>query len=144
MKRIIYFLPLIFCSIIFTSCNKDDETSQAIDYEYHVHIHSPSNSVMHLSETMEIEIEFESHNGESVHHINVRIFDKTNNVEVYNKPQDAHVNEEKGVLEFKDEFVLSEANNVFANTVLLLEAKVWGAQDGEGEELESLEFEVLP
>jgi hypothetical protein len=60
-------------------------------YEYHAHIMQPSSADKHLGDILVIHVEFESHTGEAVEHINVRIFNKATNVVVYDQPSDAHL-----------------------------------------------------
>ena len=73
MKHIFYFL-FATTVLTFIAC-KDDDPATSI-YEYHAHIHSPDAADKHIGDTLAIEVEFESHTGEPVHHINVRIFNK--------------------------------------------------------------------
>ena len=87
---------------------------------------------------------FESHVGETVHHINVRIYNAADNTEIYNKPSNAHVHEESGTYEYHDDFMLIEDNGVNAHSDWILEAKVWGDGEGKGEVIETVEFHVHP
>jgi hypothetical protein len=59
-------------------------------------------------------------------------------------PVDEKVNATSGTFEWNDTFVLSVENGVTANTDLVLEAKVWGEKEGEGEEIETVQFHVQP
>jgi hypothetical protein len=140
MKKLIFPLLILAASLFVFSCGKDDDDS--IEYEYHAHIHSPNTDDKNVDETLNIEVDFESHSGETVHHIQVRIYNKTTNAEIYKKPSDAHVHEESGLYTFEDTFVLSAANGITANSDWVLEAKVWGHEDGEGEVMETVEFHV--
>jgi len=144
MKQI-FFLMLIFSFSLFTtSCNNDDETPMTIDYDYHAHVHTPNADNKHVGDAIEIDIAFESHTGEAVHHVNVRIYNKEDNTEIYNKPDVAHIHEIDGKFEFEDTFMLSNANGVTEHTDWVLEAKVWGETAGEGEVIETVEFHVHP
>lgn len=138
MKHIFYFL-FATAVLTFIACKDDDPTPSV--YEYHAHIHSPDTTDRHIGDTLAIEVEFESHTGEPVHHINVRIFNKSTNAEVYNKPDEAHVHDTSGAYTFEDLFVLSAANGLTAGD-WILEAKVWGESDGQEEISEQVEFHV--
>jgi hypothetical protein len=139
MKNLFFpFLILATVLLVFSCGNHDHST----DYEYHVHILSPNADDKNVDETLNIEVEFESLSGETVHHIQVRIYNKATNAEIYKKPSDAHIHEESGMYTFEDTFVLSAANGVSANTDWVLEASVWGHEDGEGGVMEMVEFHV--
>lgn len=140
MKNIIFLIALFSFAIAVTSCKKDPEP---IDYDYHAHIHSPNTDDKHVGDTIHIHVDFESHTGEEVHHVNVRIYNKADNTEVYNMPTSAHVHAE-GSHEHHDDLVLSAANGIDSHTDWILEAKVWAEEDGEGEVVESIEFHVHP
>ncbi len=144
MKKLLLSTSLILvAACLITSCNKeDDKEEQTIDYAYHAHIHAPSDGVKILNDMLEIEVEFESHSGEAVHHINVRIYNATDNTEVYNQPGEAHIHEMTGAYEFKDELMLSTENGFSDNTDWIIEARVWGIEDGDGEEMERKEFSI--
>ncbi|HMQ64397.1 MAG TPA: hypothetical protein PKE06_27180 [Flavilitoribacter sp.] len=141
MKKML-FLPLAIALIGFAACK--DKEDMGTDYDYHAHIHSPNTDAKHIDDAIHIEVDFESHTGETVHHINIRIYNKATNVEVYNKPTDAHVHATSGEYTYEDDFVLSEANGFTAHSDWVLEAKVWGDADGEGEEMSTVEFHVHP
>jgi hypothetical protein len=140
MKQFIFYL-FITSLLVFTSCSKD-ENPVAIDYSYHAHVHSPDSTDKNLNDTLHIHVEFESHTGETVHHINIQISNKANATVVYNKPDDPHVDEASGLYDFEDDLVLSAANGFTAGTDWILKATVWGDQDGDGEVSETVEFHV--
>lgn len=137
MKHIFYFL-FATALLTFIACKDEEPTSI---YEYHAHIHSPDTAEKHIGDTLAIEVEFESHTGEPVHHINVRIFNKATNTEVYNKPDEAHVHDTSGAYTFEDTFILSGANGLTEGD-WILEAKVWGESDGQEEISEQVEFHI--
>jgi len=150
MNKVI-FSSLIFGALfLMFSCNKEDDTPapdpepEPIEYEYHAHVHSPSTDDKNVGDNMHLHVEFESHAGETVHHVNVRIYNKADNTEIYNKPDVAHIETTESVFEWHDDFVLSNDNGVNAHTDWILEAKVWGEADGEGEVIETVEFHVHP
>ena len=141
MKKLQYIL-IAFLFLAITSCGDDDEGSNMTDYDYHAHIMSPDNSDKHVDDTMHIHVEFESHTGETVHHVNVRIYNADDNTEIYSAPSSAHVHETDGSFEFHDDFILSAANGVSAHSNWVVEAKVWGHDAEEGEESETVQFHV--
>ena len=139
MKKInfpILLLPFIFLA----SCKNND--SQGDDFEYHAHIMTPNSTDKHLGDTIHIHVIFESHAGETVHNVNVGIYEKDSGLEVYNQPDGTQVGEVDGKYEFHDDFVLSEANGISAHKDWVLEVKVWGETSGEGEQTASVEFHV--
>lgn len=145
MNKLILSSALFLATLLVFSCNSDDDsTADPIDYDYHVHINSPTVDDKHVSDTTHVHITFESHTGEAVHHVNVRIYNKADNTEVYNMPTTAHVHDESGTYEFHDDFILSNANGVEAHSDWVLEASVWGEENREGEEMEQIEFHVHP
>ncbi len=141
MKKLILFA--FICSYaLFSACKNDDDTS--VDYDYHAHILSPDPTEKHLGDVLHIEVDFESHTGEAIHHINIRIYNKATKAVVYNEPADAHVFAPGGSYKFETDFTLSAANGFSEHTDWVLEAKVWGEKDGEAEEVSTVEFHVLP
>ena len=143
MNNIIFSALLFSAAFLITACG-DDESPTTTDFDYHVHIHSPNADNKHVGDTIHIHVEFESHTGETVHHAKVRIYNKAENTEIYNKPDAAHVHETDGVYEWHDDFILSNANGVNEHTDWVLEAKVWGHEAGAGEEMKTVEFHVHP
>jgi hypothetical protein len=139
--KYVYVALCLTGSIAFLSCDKDDDP-MVDEFEYHAHVHAPNSSAKPLGDTLEIEIEFESHTGMTIHHINVRIYDKTSGTQLYSKPADAHVHESDGEYTFEDTFILSTLNGVVPNVDLVLEAKVWGHDEGVSEVAEKVEFHV--
>ena len=144
MHRIFFSFLTFSLVYILASCNKDDDQTTDTEYEYHAHIHSPNTDDKHVGDMIHLHVEFESHTGETVHHVNIRIYNKLDNTEVYNKPDAAHVHETNGAYEWHDDFVLSNANGVVEHTDWVLEAKVWGHEAEEGEVIETIEFHVHP
>lgn len=135
-----YFTILAaLCIISFYACDNDDEDASI--YEYHAHIHHPDTTSRSIGDTLEIEIEFESHTGQPVHHINVRIFNKANLTEIYNKPNDAYIDDSSGAYTFEDHIILSKMNGLTEGD-WVLEAKVWGEKDGQEVTSASVEFRL--
>ena len=103
-----FFLIAIAFTLITVYACKDDGPDSV--FEYHAHIHNPSNADRVVGDTLPIEVEFESHTGMTIHHINVRIFNKSTLTEVYSQPAEAHVHDTSGAYTFEDVFILSAAN----------------------------------
>ncbi len=129
-------------AVYFSSC--ENETTDEAIFEYHAHIMSPDTEDKHLDDTIHIHVEFESHTGETVHNVNVRIFNVENGTEVYNEPAESLVLGVTGEYAWHDSFVLSIANGFEAHSNWTLEAKVWGEETGEEEVVESVDFHVHP
>ncbi|HUR30080.1 MAG TPA: hypothetical protein VMZ69_01540 [Saprospiraceae bacterium] len=138
MKVIFFFFLLLGCNL-FISCNDNDDP---VAYEYHAHVMQPSSADKHLGDILFIDVEFESHSGEKVEHINIKIHNKANTVVVYDKPDDPHVSQGSDY-EFQDQFVLSTANGITVGD-WVLEATVWGIDEGQEQVVETVEFHVNP
>ncbi|MEM9921858.1 MAG: hypothetical protein AAF990_27385 [Bacteroidota bacterium] len=107
---------------------------------YHTHFHSPNTDDKKVGDKIDIAIDFSDHHGGTIHHVNVRLVNKADGSEIYNKPDAAHVHEESGKYEFRDELDL----NVGAHSDWLLIAKVWGHEAGAHQVSDTLEFHVHP
>jgi len=143
MKNFLFLSLLFSTTLFFVSCDRDDHDDHDHDeYDYHAHIHSPDATAKALGDTIHIEVDFESEAGAAVDHVNVRIYNADDNTEVYSQPQDAHIHEESGAYEWHDNLILSTDNGFSANTNWVIEAKVWGHEDGEGEVSETLQFSI--
>ncbi|MFK7807972.1 MAG: hypothetical protein AB8F74_09260 [Saprospiraceae bacterium] len=145
MKKLILLSTLFSAAFLFYACGSDDESSDDVtDYSYHAHVQMPTTEDKHVNDTMHIHVDFESHTGETVHHINVTIKNKADGTVIYNEPGDAHVHATSGEHGYHDDFILSNVNKVEGHTDWILEAKVWGHEEGEGEAIEAVEFHVHP
>ncbi len=142
MNKLNISLILFSLIITFSSCSDDDP--QTTDFSYHAHIHEPTTADKHVGDVLAIEIEYESHTGEPVHHINVKIYSVADGTVVYDKPDEAHVHATDGTYVYEDDFVLSYANGVTEHTDWILEARVWGDGKGLGEVVENVQFHVHP
>jgi hypothetical protein len=138
MKSLILLFSFFLC-ISLLSCSTSDDP---VSYEYHAHIMQPSSADKHLGDIMFIRVEFESHTGESIEHIKIRLYNKDTQLEVYNEPDDPHIGGPADY-EFEDEFVLSGANTVTTGN-WVLEATVWGMDEGQDQVKETVEFEIIP
>ena len=134
------FISAISLSILFILSCKDDG-SPVVAYLYHAHIMEPSSAAKNLGDVLHISIEFESHSGEPVEHINVMIFNKATNIIVYDQPTDPHVGNGSDTYDFVDHVTLSTANG-FSTGDWVLEAKVWGAEHEQDQVTERVEFAI--
>lgn len=145
MKRIFFFLAIVASVTFLNSCKDKDDDSMDVDPEYTITINSPSTDDKHVNDDIHIHVVFESATDETVHHVNVRIYNKADNtIEIFNGPADAHVHATTGKHELHADLALTEANDVTAHSDWILEAKVWGHEDGLSEVEKSIEFHVHP
>lgn len=138
MKNIIFLIALLSFAVVISSCKKDKDP----DFQYKVHIHMPNADDKHIGDTMHVHVDFKSETELPVHHVNVRIYDKDSGTEIYNMPTSAHVHAEGGTHEHHDDVILDSSNGITGHADLILEAKVWGDEAGQGEVMESVEFHV--
>ena len=138
MKKL-FFLPFILGLFIFAACGDDDSSSDTTP-EYHIHINSPNTDEKHVGDEITVDVVAEDHNGGTVHHVKIRIYNKATGEEIYNKPDDAHVHETDGKFEHTENITL----NVAEHTDWIVEAKVWGHEAGTHEVMETVEFHVHP
>ncbi len=131
MKKFL-FLGLLATLFVLNACKDDDPTTEP---DYQVTITSPDATDKTIGETLHINIKFEDKNDGIVHHINVRIYEKDSGAEIYNKPAEEHVHASKSYI-FEDDLALATAGT------WVLEAKVWGEDDGTFEVANSVEFQV--
>ena len=97
---------------------------------------------MQMGDVRFIQVECESHTGEDIEHINIRLRKADNSAGVYNKPFDPHLG---GVndYEYTDTFELTTANGVGPGA-WVLEATVWGADEGQDQVKETVESHIHP
>ena len=131
MKRFL-FLSLLAALFTFNAC-KDDDAAKEPDYQ--IEIESPDATDKAVGDSLDIHVHFSDKNKGTVHHINVRIFEKDSGVEIYNKPDEAHAHAEIEY-SFEDQMQLTTAGH------WVLEAKVWGHDDGVAEVTKSVEFHL--
>lgn len=143
MASIKSFTWLFILGILALSCNEDEPTP-SISFEYSASINSPSIDDKHVGEAIHIHVDFKSLTGQTVHHVKVRIYNKETAEEIYNQPNVAHIHETSGTFEFHDDFMLDSSNGVEGHTDWILEAKVWGHEEGVEEVKSQIEFHVQP
>ncbi len=147
MNKLLFSTLLLFSfTFFFVSCDKDEEPEpDAIEFDYRAQVNSPSTADKHVGDSIHIHVDFESQTGETVHHVNVKIYNKADASQViYDLPIDAHVHAEEGIYEYHDDFPLTAEKGVAAHSDWILEAKVWGHEAGKAEMIESIEFHVHP
>ena len=136
-----FFLLVAFaCCLTIVRCNTDDDV---VSYDYHAHIKQPSGAAKQMGDVLFIDVEFESHTGANVEHINIRIRDADNMTVVYNMPADPHVPVNGSDYEFQDQFILSTENGISPGD-WVLEARVWGKDEGQDQEVETVTFRINP
>lgn len=143
MKYLSVFL-LISTLMVLTACDKMEggHMHSKTEYDYHAHIITPDDKDKTRGETLPIRVEFESHAGEPVHHIQVRIYKKGATTDIYKKPDMAHIHDQSGKYIYEDNVVIDAANGFDTHDTYILEAKVWGENAGDGEAMETREFHV--
>jgi len=134
MSRLFLILMCCFSVCLLNSCKE----TPAEKYDYHVHIHKPDAEDKKMGDSMHIHVDFESETEETVHNVNVRIYDKETNEEVYNAPADSHVHGESKH-EHHADFELNAANKIAGHSNYILEAKVWAHDAGEAEVVQKVE-----
>lgn len=145
MKPNFLLCSLIWFSILaFPACDHNDDHHMESEFEYHAHIHSPGIQDFHIGDVLEIDVDFESHTGMTIHHINVTIVALPGGDTLYTKPPDAHVHGESGSYQFVDHLDLNQDNGFMANGNYMLQARVWGHHDNPEEAMESVDFSILP
>ncbi len=145
MNKLLFSTLLLFSfTFLITSCDNDDEP-EIINFDYNAQINSPSTADKRVGESIHIHVDFESQTEKTVHHVNVKIYNKADPTQViYDAPGDAHVHEEDGLFDYHDDFPLTAEKGVAAHTDWILEAKVWAHEAGLAETVESIEFHVHP
>lgn len=144
MKNI-FSLLFLATIVLFSACKDDDmDGHNDTNPEYKITINSPNSEDKKVGDSFHIHVDFESETSETVHHVNVRIYNKADNTEIYNKPSGAHVHETSGKYEHHDDFDLTTDNGLEGHTDWILEAKVWGHEAGVAEVMQTMEFHVHP
>ena len=153
MKFLKYFTLLLFSILLFTACDKDKEEDhdddhmhgEDIEYEYHAHINSPSAADKNVGDSIHLHVTFESHSGETVHHVNAKVYNKSDNsIVLFDGPTEAHVHGSTGEYELHEDIALNATTGVEGHSDWIVEARVWATEAGEGEVIETLEFHVHP
>ena len=130
-------LILLISILTFTSCGTDEAVIEEFSYE--ISIVQPNTDEVSVGDSMHIHVNFDEVDGKTVHHINVTIKSASDGTVIYSKPDEEHVHSEGGHYEHHDDFLL----NVDSNTDWILEAKVWGHEDGIAEVIKNIQFHVM-
>ena len=143
MKNLVLF-AFLATAFLMTSCDNDDDGTQMhTDFDYHVHINAPTDaSTTHIGATLNVDISFESHTGETVHNISVQIKKKEDDTVVFSHEEHAHA--ESGMHNYVADIMMDADNNMEPHTDYVLEAKVWGHEAGVQEASATAEFHVHP
>jgi len=141
MKKTLFALLLAGTTFLLTQCKPEEQPMPQDEApKYSIQILSPDTQAKHVGDTIQIQVQFDEENGDIVHHINVKIYEKNNDSNViYNMPTDAHVYQLPPYT-YEDPFVL----NVPEHSDWVLEAGVWGHENMEGMKTSSIEFHVHP
>jgi len=139
MKNLLY-LSLLFglCFVVACSDDDDDDTHEETT-TYSITIMSPDTAAKHVGDTVHLHVNFDEADGGTIHHVNVRIYERDSGEEIYTAPTEAHVHTDAHY-EHHDDVVL----DVTGHSNWVLEAKVWGHEDGEHEVTMTREFHVHP
>ena len=142
-KKLLFLFLMVGGILALTSCDDDDQVMEGP--EYSIMIMQPSTEDKKVNDSIHIHVEFSEASNQTVHHVNVKIYDKNDESKViFDAPGEAHVHAEGGSHAVHADLELSEANGVSGHTDWILEAKVWGHEAGHGEVIEQIEFHVHP
>ncbi len=145
MKRIFFFLAILATTSVFVSCDKDDDDHMDDDPQYSITFNSPTTDDKNLNDDIHIHVDFISGNDMTVHHVNLKIYNKADDsIVIFDGPTDAHVMEASGKFELHADLSLDNATGVQEHTDWIVEAKVWGHEAGAAEVTEMMEFHVHP
>lgn len=138
---------LLSTGVFITACDRDedhDHNNELTEFDYRISINSPSTEDKYFEDSIHLHIDFISDKGATVHHVNVKIYDKLSGDEVYNAPEEAHVHEQNGIYSWHDDFELTQANGIKEGGDYIIDAKVWGHTAELEEVVASIEFHVQP
>ena len=143
MKKLLLFALLAVMCVFNSSCkDHDDDHNDDAAVEYHAHIMSPDATDKNVGDDIHIHVNFEEPDGATIHHVNVKIYNKDDNsIVIFDEPSEAHVHAD-GTYEVHGDVTLD--GDVLAHTDWVMEAKAWGHEAGEGEVMETVEFHVHP
>lgn len=138
MKNLYLCLLAIMVTGFMACENNDEEPMMTTSYE--ITIDNPTTDDKKVGDMLDIKVVASEANDGTVHHMKVRIYNKADNQEIYNQPDDAHVHSMTGSYTFEDQIML----DVDGHTDWILEAKVWGHEAGAAEVVKTVEFHVHP
>ena len=144
LKKTLLFFTLILSLSLITACDDDEGTVDTMP-QYNVQIMQPSTDDKKVNDDIHVHVEFAEANRETIHHVNVKIYNKTDeSIVLLDAPVGAHVHDESGNYAVHADVALTEAVGVVGHTDWILESKVWGHEAGVGEVVEQIEFHVHP
>ena len=157
MKVHFAFIFMLFSMLLFGCSDSGEEINttnsggtgtnsgnqnNGLYYDHKVEIKSPNNLNKTIDTKMEIEVEFSSQTNRTVHYIQIRIYNKSDDTESYNMPSNTHLDDDSGFYVFKDELNLGTDIGFSSGTTWVFEAKVWGPGSDNEEILKTLEFSI--
>ncbi len=142
-----FFLNLLAIGVFFISCKSDDDKTEdptdTNSMDYAAQIMSPNSDNKRMDDEIHIHAVLESTTLQTVHHVKVSIYNKTDtSTVVYTKPDEAHVHEKEGKFELHDDVTLSTENGFSSDSDWIIEAKVWGHDAGDSEVTITKEFHI--
>lgn len=147
MKFNIFLIAILFGLFSLTSCDKDDEEEMET-FDYHAHIMKPTTDDKMMGDTMHIHVNFEEHDGKTIHHVQVRIYNSDDDTEISMVEGTAfgektHIHEESGAYQFHYDVPLTEENGFKGHGNYILEA-IASDHDSMNEAKETVAFHVHP
>lgn len=141
MKNIYWFL---FIGFFIVGCGDDEDEhmheNEDTEFEYHAHINSPNADTKLIGDTLQIEVLYESHTGNTIHNVAVELYNESSKDVVLDYHEHVHATE--GEYVYKASLVLNESNNVFPHNDYVFKATVWAMEEGVAEVSDSLQFHV--
>ena len=146
MNKLTLLVTITAIAFFSNACKKDTENNPDHNHGsssvYHIHRHLPMTSSEMFGTTDQIKIDFESHNGSAVHHVNVSLYRKSDDSLIFSEPRDAHVMEKSGKYQYS-KTIHFIANEGFApHTDYKLVSKVWGHTALESIATDTFQFHV--
>ncbi len=137
MKNLAYLFLL--CALVGLNACGDDDEMHADEPNYLINILSPNTDNKAVGDMVALEVNVKDEHGGTVHHFNVKVYDKTDATNIiYDAPTVAHVHEEDGDFTYTDSF------QVDTEGTWVIEVKVWGHEANVAVKMESIEFTVQP
>ncbi len=144
MNKLIVLGALTAASFFSNACKKDTEnnhnhTNSAV---YHIHKYSPMLSAQRFGTTDQIKIDFESHDGSAVHHVNVSMYRKSDDSLLFSEPSNAHVMEKSGKYHYSKTIHFIADEGFEPHTDYKLVSKVWGHTANENIVTDTFQFHI--
>ena len=142
MKFNILFFALFSGIVLFSACTQKEED---MVFMYHATIMAPDSEPKIFGDTMHVHINFDEHDGQTIHHISVRIYNESTKDAVATtvlSGDEMHIHETSGAYAFHADIPLNADNGFAPHNDYVLEAKIWGEEDGQSEVTETVQFHV--